>query len=246
MPDFGQELLQETARNHLVLSYQYFHFRERPRKPKRFFPIGLQGIRLIGPNKRPFEKCVDTSTPALHNALTRLYLPIHMKKFLFLLMSASISQFLFGSGEPLEVGTAAPDVTALDQDGQPVSLGVLYQTGYVLVYFYPKADTPGCTKQACSLRDEYEALADQGVTIVGVSTDSPEAQKKFQKKYSLPFILLADTDKKVVNAFGVPAATGFAARQAYLINDGTVVWRDLSASTSEQASDVLAVLAEME
>lgn len=165
-----------------------------------------------------------------------------MKTFLTLLMFGTITQALFGSGDPLEIGATAPDVTALNQDGESVSLGDLYKEGTVLVYFYPKADTPGCTKQACSLRDDFEALSDQGVTVVGVSTDTPESQKKFQAKYKLPFTLMADTDKKIVDAFGVPARAGFASRQAFLIRDGKVVWRDLSASTAEQAADVLAAL----
>lgn len=166
-----------------------------------------------------------------------------MKTVFSLLMIGILTKALFGSGDPLEIGAAAPEVTALNQDGKSVSLGDLYKAGTVLVYFYPKADTPGCTKQACSLRDDFETLSDEGVTVVGVSTDTPESQKKFQAKYNLPFTLMADTDKKIVEAFGVPARAGFASRQAFLIRDGKVVWRDLSASTAEQAADVLAALA---
>lgn len=153
---------------------------------------------------------------------------------------------LFGAGtvhaDPLEVGAKAPAVTALDQDGKTVALADLYAKGLVLVYFYPKADTPGCTKQACSLRDAYETLIQRGVTVVGVSADGVAAQKAFEEKYKLPFILLADDDKRVINAFGVPATMGFASRQAYLIKDGVLVWRDLKASTEQQAADVLAAL----
>ena len=157
-------------------------------------------------------------------------------------MAAAITNSLFGGNEPLEVGASAPDVTALNQDGESVSLGDLYQRGLVLVYFYPKADTPGCTKQACSLRDAFTELSDRGVTVVGVSSDRPEAQKKFQEKYSLPFTLMADTDRKIIGAFGVPTTFGIASRQAFLIQDTEIVWRDLKASTAEQAADVLAVL----
>ena len=153
-----------------------------------------------------------------------------------------MTKFLFGSGDPLEIGADAPAISALDQDGKTVSLGDLYQKGFVLVYFYPRADTPGCTKQACSLRDEFEVLTDRGVTVIGVSNDGPEAQKKFQQKFNLPFTLLADADKKVIDGFGVPAKLGPAARQAFLMREGKVVWRDLSASTSEQAADVLVAL----
>lgn len=153
---------------------------------------------------------------------------------------------LFGSAslraDPLEVGAKAPVVSSVNQDGKPVALADLYAKGLVLVYFYPKADTPGCTKQACSLRDAYETLIQRGVTVVGVSNDSVAAQKAFVEKYKLPFILLADDDKKVINAFGVPATMGFASRQAYLVKDGVLVWRDLKASTEQQATDVLAAL----
>ncbi|RKX35114.1 MAG: peroxiredoxin [Verrucomicrobia bacterium] len=166
-----------------------------------------------------------------------------MSKSILFIMAAAITKSLFGSGEPLEVGAPAPDVTALNQDGESISLGDLYQKGLVLVYFYPKADTPGCTKQACSLRDAFADLSDRGVIVVGVSSDKPAAQKKFREKYHLPFTLMADSDLKIIDAFGVPTRVGgFAARQAFLIQDSKIVWRDLKASTAEQAVDVLAAL----
>jgi len=165
-----------------------------------------------------------------------------MSKTILFIMAAAITKSLFGGSEPLEVGAPAPDVTALNQDSESVSLGDLYQKGIVLVYFYPRADTPGCTKQACSLRDAFAELSDRGVTVVGVSSDRPEAQKKFQEKYSLPFTLMADTDHKIIEAFGVPTRLGIASRQAFLIQEAKIIWRDLKASTAEQAADVLAVL----
>ncbi len=148
------------------------------------------------------------------------------------------------SGEPIEVGVAAPTVTVPDQDGNSVDLGKAYESGLVLIYFYPKADTPGCTAQACSLRDSYEELQDRGVLIYGVSMDTPAEQKEFKEKYHLPFTLLADSDGKLVEAFGVPRRGRFASRQAFLIEDGKVIWRDTSASTAKQAADVLTVLDE--
>lgn len=114
--------------------------------------------------------------------------------------------------------------------------------GVMLVFFYPKANTPGCTAQACSLRDAYETLAEKGVRIFGVSTDSVEKQKAFRTEHNLPFTLLADTDGEVCDGFGVPRRATFAARQAFLIKDGKIVWRDLSASTADQAKDVLKAL----
>ncbi len=141
----------------------------------------------------------------------------------------------------LEIGAALPTVTVADENGTPVTLPEAGATGYTLVYFYPKAGTGGCTAQACSLRDAYATLQEKGVAIYGVSTDTPEAQKAFKEKEALPFTLLADTDGKVLEAFGVPRlpGKGFAKRQAFLFRDGKLVWRDLSASTREQAEDVL-------
>jgi len=126
-----------------------------------------------------------------------------------------------------------------------VDLVGLYKEGYVLVYFYPRAGTRGCTAQACSLRDAYEALTERGVKVVGVSTDAIEAQKAFKEEYTLPFTLLADSDHAVIDAFGVPLRGTAATRQAFLIHDGVIVWRDLTASTEEQAQDVLAALDEL-
>jgi len=94
---------------------------------------------------------------------------------------------LFARAEPLAVGAPAPAVTAPDQDGKPVVFGDIYAKGITLVYFYPKAATPGCTKEACSLRDSYAGLAGKGIQILGVSRDKPEAQKAFRDAQHLPF-----------------------------------------------------------
>lgn len=146
------------------------------------------------------------------------------------------------SAEPIDTGAALPPVTAKDQDDKEVKLAEVGAEGWTLVYFYPKADTPGCTKQACSLRDSYEALTAKGVKIYGVSLDKVDAQKAFKDKYKLPFDLLADVDGKVADAFGVPRTMGFTKRQAYLFKDGKLIWSDLSAATDKQAEDVLKVL----
>jgi len=147
------------------------------------------------------------------------------------------------TAEPLATGAALPAVTQHNQEGRQVTLAHAGATGYLLVYFFPKADTPGCTKQACSLRDAYAVLSARGVKIFGVSTDSVNSQKAFQEKYQLPFDLLADEDATVISAFGVPKTLGFAKRQAFLFKDAKLVWRDLTASTDQQAADVLKVLA---
>ena len=162
-----------------------------------------------------------------------------MKSLSRLLLGMSLLAFLgLVPSRAIDLGAAAPEVTGTDQDGNQVSFGDTYKKGVTLVYFYPKADTPGCTKEACSLRDSITALRGRGLQILGVSEDKPEAQKKFQVKYSLPFTLIADSDGTVAKAFGVPTTMGFAKRQSFLVQDGKIVWRDLNASTSKQAADV--------
>jgi len=160
-------------------------------------------------------------------------------------LSAGIAIFLAhaAAAAPLAVGDAAPKAQSVDQDGRPVSLSELYGSGWTLVYFFPKADTPGCTAEACSLRDAFAELTKKGVTVIGVSADAPKEQKAFRDKYHLPFTLLADSDKRVIKAFGVPATLGFASRQSFLIKDGRIVWRDLHASTKQQAADILKAIA---
>jgi thioredoxin-dependent peroxiredoxin len=164
------------------------------------------------------------------------------------LMSLFSLLFAVANGEPLKVGDAAPAVSGTTDTGATLHLGDVYkQQPYTLVYFYPKADTPGCTKQGCSLRDGYEALTKQGVAVIGVSHDDVAAQKAFKEKYHLPFTLVADMDKTLVNAFGVPSAmpaTDMAHRSAYLIKDGKIIYTDYKGTTDKQAETILKVLAE--
>ena len=102
----------------------------------------------------------------------------------------------------LSVGDVAPDFTTTDQHGNPLTLSD-YRGRSVVLYFYPKDDTPGCTAQACSLRDNYTELKKAGYEVLGVSIDPQKAHQKFITKYDLPFSLVADTDKSVVEAYGV-------------------------------------------
>lgn len=142
----------------------------------------------------------------------------------------------------VEVGSPAPTPIALDENAQTVRFADVYQRGTTLVYFYPKADTPGCTSQACSLRDSFGGLKARGVQILGVSADTPEAQRKFRDKYKLPFPLIADADGKVAKAFGVPSFLGFTKRQSFLVKDGKIVWRDLGVSPATHIAKVNAAL----
>ena len=150
----------------------------------------------------------------------------------------------FLHANPLTPGTPAPAISGVDQDDKTVEFASLYAKGITLVYFYPKADTPGCTAQACSLRDSIEDLKTLGVQVIGVSRDTPESQKKFQEKYQLPFTLIADKDGKVAEAFGVPTMV-ISARQSFLVKDGKIVWMTKKADTAGHAQQVAAALQEL-
>jgi|SRR5215217_1421749 len=102
----------------------------------------------------------------------------------------------------LKAGDKAPEFTANDQNGQAVSLAD-FKGKTVILYFYPKDDTPGCTAEACDFRDNYQSLQAQGYQVIGVSTDDEKSHRKFVTKHSLPFPLIADTDQAIVQAYGV-------------------------------------------
>ncbi|GAB2975689.1 thioredoxin-dependent thiol peroxidase [Mucilaginibacter puniceus] len=102
----------------------------------------------------------------------------------------------------LKEGDKAPDFTAKDQNGKTVSLSD-FKGKTVILYFYPKDDTPGCTAEACDFRDNYQSLIGKGFEVIGVSTDDEKSHKKFQTKYNLPFPLIADESKEIVEAYGV-------------------------------------------
>ncbi len=112
----------------------------------------------------------------------------------------------------LKEGDKAPAFTAVTQDGATVSLSD-FKGQPVILYFYPKDDTPGCTKEACAFRDEFAAFKGKGAVILGVSIDSPKSHGKFAAKYKLPFTLLADEDKKLVAAYGVWGPKSFMGRK---------------------------------
>lgn len=142
------------------------------------------------------------------------------------------------------MGSPAPALVVKNQNGEDLDLGAAFQKGVTLVYFYPKADTPGCTKQACNLRDFRDTLRQAGIRVIGVSGDEAAAQKAFDEKYKLDFELVADASLEVINAFGVPLRLGkFASRQSFLIRDGKIIWHQPNANPSTQAEDALAALA---
>ena len=161
---------------------------------------------------------------------------------LLTLLTAMSLLSVFASAEPLKVGDAAPVVSALTDAGTTLNLGDVYKANaYTVVWFYPKALTGGCTKQGCSLRDASAELTKHGAAVIGVSLDTVEKQKEFKTVNNFPFPLLADTDKKVVQAFG-QSAMMFASRECYVIKGGKIVYKDTGV-TDKQADNVLAFLA---
>lgn len=122
----------------------------------------------------------------------------------------------------LTKGDKAPDFSGVDQDGKTHTLAD-YKGKKLVVFFYPKASTPGCTAEACDLRDNFERFKAQNFELIGVSADSAKRQKSFQDKYQLPFPLLADEDKSVINAFGVWGPKKFMGRLFDGINRTTFV-----------------------
>jgi peroxiredoxin Q/BCP len=166
----------------------------------------------------------------------------------FLIVASMLSFFgMSREAGALSVGDEAPKVSARDQNGAEVNLADVYAKGPTLIYFYPKAGTPGCTAQACSLRDAFPDFTGAGVQIIGVSADSVEGQKKFAEEYKLPFTLLADTDLAVAKAFGVPTMPliGVPKRQSFIVKDGKIAWIMESAKTGDHSAEVRAALASL-
>jgi peroxiredoxin Q/BCP len=121
----------------------------------------------------------------------------------------------------LSVGSVAPDFSLADDTGRLRTLSE-FKGSYIVVYFYPKDDTPGCTKEACMIRDVYDEFEKQGIVVLGISKDSPESHAAFKIKYELPFTLLSDTNKETITAYG--AAGGlYTKRITYVIDPTGVV-----------------------
>jgi thioredoxin-dependent peroxiredoxin len=126
----------------------------------------------------------------------------------------------------LRKGERAPDFTLSDQDGRPVSLGDLMGPRGLLLYFYPADFTPGCTREACSLRDLSADIARAGLAVAGVSPQAPESHRGFRAKHALPFTLLADCDRAVARLYGVVGPLGFGIRRATFLLDPERLVRD--------------------
>ena len=146
----------------------------------------------------------------------------------------------------LKVGDALPNITVNDQDGNPISLAN-YKGKKLAVFFYPKANTPGCTAEACNLSDNYSELQKGGYEILGVSADSEKKQSNFRNKFGFPYPLLADEDKAVIEAFGVWGPKKFMGREydgihrmTFLFNENGIVERVIDkVKTKDHAAQIL-------
>jgi peroxiredoxin Q/BCP len=136
------------------------------------------------------------------------------------------------------LGKPAPDFTAVAQDGTTIHLAAL-RGKWTVLYFYPKDETPGCTKEACSFRDAWQAIAKTGAVLVGISADSSESHRGFVEHYKLPFLLLSDPDGSIGQSYGVPFA-GHHKRQTFVIGaDGTVRKVYRTVNVAEHAAQIL-------
>ena len=146
----------------------------------------------------------------------------------------------------LKVGDKAPDFKVNDQDGNSIS-SKDYKGKKWVVFFYPKANTPGCTSEACNLRDNYKELQKEGYELLGVSADSEKRQKNFREKYNFPFPLLADENKEVINAFGVWGPKKFMGREfdgihrkTFIIDENGIITRVIDkVKTKDHAAQIL-------
>jgi len=151
----------------------------------------------------------------------------------------------------LKEGDKAPDFTTKNQNGDEVKLSD-FKGNRVVLYFYPKDDTPGCTKEACSLRDSFDIFTEKGIKILGVSNDDEKKHLKFISKYSLPFDLLADTDKVIVNDYGVYGEKSLYGkkymginRKTFLIDENGKIAKIFDkVKVAEHADEVLAAFGE--
>lgn len=148
--------------------------------------------------------------------------------------------------QTLKQGDAVPNFSAKDEQGNTITLND-YKGKKLVVFFYPKASTPGCTVEACNLRDNYEVLKEKGFELLGVSADSARRQSNFKNKYKFPFPLLADEDKVVINAFGVWGPKKFMGREfdgihrkTFIIDEAGVVERVIDkVKTKSHSSQIL-------
>jgi peroxiredoxin Q/BCP len=148
----------------------------------------------------------------------------------------------------LTIGDPAPNFSLVDEKGMPVSLKDFIGKKIVVLYFYPKDFTPGCTTEACSFRDDYRLYEDKGAAVIGVSLDSVESHSKFSEKYELPFPILSDKSKEVAKAYGVLGIGGLAAKRVTFIIDknGKIARIFPKVDVKQHSEEVLKALEELQ
>jgi thioredoxin-dependent peroxiredoxin len=183
--------------------------RRKMRPVKNPFPLALFALvaACANPSSMPMSPPASASVAPVASAPT----------------SASAPPLASAPAPPDDlVGKAAPDIKAVAQDGTPVHLADL-KGKRVVLYFYPKDETPGCTKEACSFRDSWQDISKTGAVLIGISADTGDSHKDFAAHYKLPFLLLSDPDGKIGAAYGVPFS-GHHQRQTFVVGaDGVVV-----------------------
>ena len=155
---------------------------------------------------------------------------------------------IFGKAQAaeLKVGDPAPDFTADSSEGKPVHLQEILGQAPLVLYFYPKDDTPGCTTEACGLRDNFAAFRKLKATVYGVSYDSIESHLAFIKKHNLPFVLLSDPEKKVAALYGAKGLL-FAKRMTFVIDKaGKIAWINPSVNPSTHSAELEAILSRLQ
>jgi len=160
-----------------------------------------------------------------------------MKKIIGILLGA----IMFGIGSAqaaVKVGDEAPDFTAPATDGTNLHLKSVIGTSPIVLYFYPKDNTPGCTKEACGIRDSFGAFRNLNATVYGVSYDSIDSHKKFIADHQLPFVLISDSDHKIAKAYGADGLV-FAKRMTFIIDkSGKIAWIDPSVDPSKHSQEL--------
>jgi peroxiredoxin Q/BCP len=170
-----------------------------------------------------------------------------MKTIILLLGAGLLARSTAFSAEMPTVGDKAPDFSVAASNGTTVQLKDYVGKGPIILYFYPKDDTKGCTAEACGIRDTMDEFKGLNATVLGVSFDSVESHKAFIAKYKLPFVLLADTDKKVAKAYGVADdSSKVAGRVTFVINKaGKIAFVDPKVNPATHATELRAVLANL-
>ena len=167
-----------------------------------------------------------------------------MKTWVVVLIGAVVTQFAAFAADMPKVGDKAPDFSVAASDGTTVHLKDFVGKGNIILYFYPKDDTTGCTKEACGLRDTFDEFKGLNATILGVSFDSVASHKAFIAKYNLPFVLLADTDKSVAKLYGVADdSSRVASRVTFVIDKaGKITFVDPKVNPATHAAELRTVL----